>query len=350
MVWFDVTNQSDGKYTLNEKVADVAGNVATADTPVQVDTRAPKSDAASGWIKGGAPYVITATDQASGSGVAVTYYRVDNATTWSSTSTGPADPATAAPVTLNTPVTVSGADGSVHTVDFFSIDNSAYSDWDSATGVPFPGNSEAMTTTWGPYERLVNVAGYQTRTVKIDSVAPTTTVQGADADWHKTPVTLFFTGSDSESGVAYTEWSLDGTNWTKGNQAVVSTNGVDTVSYRSVDNVGNVEATKTVTVDIATTPPVCKAYNATVKVGKTATLKYMVTAVTATADVKIQIKNSHGTTVRMYLLGSKGTKATMSYKVKTGLKAGKYHIVVSAVDQAGNIQSVKGLATLTVKK
>ncbi len=353
--WMDsLLHQSDGIFTLSYKASDIAGNESAQDATLKVDTRAPKSDGAEGWIKGGAPYVITGTDQASGSGVAVTYYRVDNATKWTATSDGPADPAADAPATLETPVAISGADGSTHTVDFFSVDNSAWQGWDPETDEPFPGNPECgFTWAFINDDWFVTAANqYQTRTVKIDAVAPTTTVQGADADWHKTAVSLAFAATDAESGVDYTEWSLDGTTWTQGATATITKNGANTVSYRSVDKVGNVEAAQTVTVKVASKAPTCKAYNAKVKVGRTrvATLKYKVTAITPKADVKIVLRNSRGATVRSYFLGSKSTNTLNSFKVKTRLGVGQYRIVVTAVDEAGNTQSVKGLARLTVTR
>jgi len=350
MLWFEMDywlHRSDGIFTLSYKASDIAGNVSAQDATLKVDTRAPQSDGAEGWIKGGAPYVITGTDQASGSGVAVTYYRVDNATEWTATSEGPADPAADAPATLETPVAISGANGSTHTVDFFSVDNSAWQGWDPETDEPFPGNVEG-DALWNE----IFTMGYETRTVKIDAVAPTTTVQGADDDWHKTAVSLAFAATDAESGVDYTEWSLDGTTWTQGATATITKNGANTVSYRSVDKVGNVEAAQTVTVKVASKAPTCKAYNAKVKVGKTrvATLKYKVTAITPKADVKIVLRNSRGATVRSYFLGSKSTNTLNSFKVKTRLGVGQYRIVVTAVDEAGNTQSVKGLARLTVTR
>ena len=347
--WGSTWGTNDGIYTLMVKVSDVAGNEATADYTVKVDTRAPKSDGASGWIKGGEPYVITATDQASGSGVAVTWYRVDQATKWTAyPGLGPADPMTQAPISLETPVTITGANGSVHTVDFFSIDNSTFQWWNPKS-LPFPGNPEGQVT-WTGGDQALFAVGYQTRTVKIDSAAPTTSVVGNDDEWHKTAVTLFFTGADAESGVAYTEWSLDGTNWTKGTQAVVSKNGVVTVSYRSVDMVGNVEATKTVVVKVATKAPVAKAWPATAKAGKKVALRYRVSAITAKADVVITIRNAKGIVIRNYNLANRATNKILTYNVNPRLKAGAYRIVVTAVDEAGNIQSARGLAKLTIKK
>ena len=101
--------------------------------------------------------------------------------------------------------------------------------------------------------------------VCIDTTPPTTT-DDADAAWHSTPVTVSLTATDpnmpNASGVAYTKYSLDGgTTWTQGTSVTIpapsdhSNDGLHTVSYYSVDNAGNTEATETCTVKIDTTPP-----------------------------------------------------------------------------------------------
>lgn len=97
-----------------------------------------------------------------------------------------------------------------------------------------------------------------------DITAPTTTVTGADSAWHSPAVTLSFAAADDSggSGVAYTEYSLNaGASWTKAGSVTIAApashagDGVHTVSYRSVDRAGNVEAAKTCKVRIDTTPP-----------------------------------------------------------------------------------------------
>ena len=80
-----------------------------------------------------------------------------------------------------------------------------------------------------------------------DLTAPTTSVAGADAAWHDSPVTLTFSAVDTGSGVAYTEFDVDGTGWQKGSTVTIqapadhSNDGIHTVLYRSADNAGNVE-------------------------------------------------------------------------------------------------------------
>jgi hypothetical protein len=70
-------------------------------------------------------------------------------------------------------------------------------------------------------------------------------------------------GSGMVGGLAKTEYKVDGAaTWTTGTSVVIgapadhSNDGVHTVSYRSTDAAGNVEATKSCTVKVDTTPPV----------------------------------------------------------------------------------------------
>ena len=59
-----------------------------------------------------------------------------------------------------------------------------------------------------------------------------------------------------EGGAATTEYAVDGAAWATGTTVKVTGDGVHTVSYRSIDNAGNVEADKSVQVKIDGTAPV----------------------------------------------------------------------------------------------
>ncbi len=72
----------DGIRNLIYSATDRAGNEATKTTEIKIDTRGPVTDGASGWVNGLVPYVLTATDQVPGAGVAATVYRVDQSTPW----------------------------------------------------------------------------------------------------------------------------------------------------------------------------------------------------------------------------------------------------------------------------
>jgi len=93
-----------------------------------------------------------------------------------------------------------------------------------------------------------------------DTTPPVTTaaLDGTvgDAGWYRSGVTVILTASDDRSGVAYTEYNLNGSGWTRyTNPVSVFANGVHNLQYRSVDNRGNVEAIKTIGFQIDTQPP-----------------------------------------------------------------------------------------------
>ncbi len=100
-----------------------------------------------------------------------------------------------------------------------------------------------------------------TRQIRIDTTAPATVQSGADAGWHNAPVIVNFTATDAASGVASTEYKVDGGDWTTGAAVTVpdpasgSNDGPHVVSYRSTDVAGNVETTRTCAVNIVTSAP-----------------------------------------------------------------------------------------------
>jgi hypothetical protein len=341
----------DGIRNLNYSAIDKAGNKASNVTPIKIDTRPPSTDGASGWVNGTVPYVLTATDQVPGAGVAATVYRVDQKTPWSVNSAV----ATATP-TLATSITwTSPKQGDMHTIDFASVDAALPCDFDPvAWKADFPG-----VPTWhlGNWELdILNIlskgAAYKSRTVMLDVTAPTVKVAGADDAWHNSPVTLNFSATDVGSGVDHIEWSIDGTNWTIGNSAVISKNGVVTVSYRAVDKVGLVSATQTVTVKVSTTPPVVTGGgNVSVQMNHKAMFTFTVAANTPTCVVRIQITskaNGHVFMNKNFSNVPTGSAQTRGFKIT--VPAGKYNIRIGATDQAHQVQVPRAVGTLTVTK
>ena len=192
------------------------GNVeATNSVTVRIDATAPTTTGVSGWWNPAFPYTLTAIDQIGRSGVAETDYRLDSGSWQTYTAPG---------------ITLTGVQGTEHTIDFRSVDNA--------------GNTEV----------------YKTSHVTLDVTPPVTVVNGADSAWHDTPVTLNFSSSDVGAGVDYIEYSLDGgTHWTQGNAVTVSHNGTTTVEYRAVDLAqpsGNVEIANSVDVKVDSGMPV----------------------------------------------------------------------------------------------
>jgi uncharacterized repeat protein (TIGR01451 family) len=102
----------------------------------------------------------------------------------------------------------------------------------------------------------------QVTTTIADNIPPITsiTMDGTlgSNNWFISDVTFTFTSSDnpSGSGVASTEYSLDGTTWTTYTAPfTITAEGTTTVFYHSTDNAGNVEEIKQQAINIQKTPP-----------------------------------------------------------------------------------------------
>lgn len=173
----------------------------TSAAAVEVDTIGPMtmSDAKSTPYIGTAMIMLTATDNPGGSGIAKTFYTVDEG-----------------PATEGTEIIVTG-DG-MHDLTFWSVDNA--------------GNVES------PIMTAMITIGASTST---DMVAPMTT---ADAQsLYVGAATINFTATDEGgSGVAHTHYRIDGGTEALGTSVTVAAVGQHTLEYWSVDAAGNVES------------------------------------------------------------------------------------------------------------
>jgi trimeric autotransporter adhesin len=191
--------------------------------------------------------------------------------------------------------------------------------------------------------------------ITLDSTPPTTTTN-APTGWKHVSVTVTLSPTDAGSGMsggsAKTEYSTDGgTTWTTGTSLTIvadpaghTTDGVHTISYRSVDNAGNVASVQTCHVRLDTRKPTPKApWIASARRGRTATLKYRVNDVLpngGTATVTIKVKTLGGTLKKTLRCGVKAVNTTFSvhFTVPRTWKAGTYRFYVYATDTAGNAQ------------
>lgn len=113
--------------------------------------------------------------------------------------------------------------------------------------------------------RATDNAGNVTQTtpqeIKVDTTAPTLSVSMTGAtgqnNWYISNVTLTPTASDSMSGLAILEVSLDGGAWlgTESNQSTVISDGAHIVQFRATDNAGNVSQTATQPINVDATTP-----------------------------------------------------------------------------------------------
>jgi hypothetical protein len=113
--------------------------------------------------------------------------------------------------------------------------------WTTETGASWYEFSDCgLTLSWGLWVGIAN-----------DTTPPTTSINLAGAmqgDHYISPVNISFTATDDMSGVKSTMYQIDDGAWTTFSAPfVVSNEGTHTVSYYSIDNVGNVESIQTST-------------------------------------------------------------------------------------------------------
>ena len=191
----------------------------------------------------------------------------------------------------------------------------------------------------------------------LDTTAPTSTAGGVTANgWYHLPQVVNLTASDNAggSGVKSITYTLDGGSPVTVNAATAPVNiladavthgddGAHTIVYWATDNADNVEATRSLTVNIDTNQPTTTAPSAaSVKRGNKATLRYQVDDVApngGNAVVVIKIKNAAGKVVKTLKLGAKPVNTAGAAKFTCKLARGKYRFFVSATDTAGNVQS-----------
>jgi hypothetical protein len=185
----------------------------------------------------------------------------------------------------------------------------------------------------------------------FDVTPPTTVAAGIPAGWSRTPVTVTLLATDDLSGVATTQYRLQGSPaWILYVAPfVVAAEGTSTYQCQSIDRAGNVEGVHAFTVLVDTHGPQTLALaKVTVKKGKSATFRFRVNDLTPTASVKIKIYK--GTKLRKTLtVGTRATGTALSFKWKATLAKGSYTWKVFATDLAGNAQSSIGSKRLTIK-
>ncbi len=207
-------------YRYRYQVADNVGNQSAPSATsaiAKVDATNPvtSDDAPAGWSNSAATVNLTVIE--TGSGLASTQYRVDGSSFQSGAS-------------VSIPAPADHSNDGVHTVEYRSTDNA--------------GNVETLRSA----------------TVRIDTTLPLTT-DDAPAGWRTSAVTVTLTANDALSGIASTEYRVDGGSFQNGTSVLIpapadhSNDGAHTVEYRSADNAGNTELLHSATVRIDTTLP-----------------------------------------------------------------------------------------------
>jgi hypothetical protein len=199
----------DGLHTFSFYSVDNANNAETVrvSNSFRVDTIAPSTtnSAVSGFAYSGAQTFALAATDASGSGVASTWYRLDGGALTAGTS-------------IPVPAPASGSVS--HTIQWYSIDNA--------------GNQETTRSVTFTIQPQVT-----------DITAPTTTASPNPAAGaiYKANQTVTLAATDGGSGVKWTYYKIDSGPFVLGTSFTVTGDGLHTFSYYSVDNANNTEAT-----------------------------------------------------------------------------------------------------------
>jgi len=301
----------EGETGVIVRVTDSAAETATDATTVRVDTTDPTAsdNAPGGWVTGDQTVALDTT--AGPSGIAELRYRtrldddpwsdwtvLSGQTTvdvdlsgegehfvqyWAASGAGRTSDVELAVVRIDETVpvvSVAGADDAWHagpvtlsftpTVGPSGLDVVQYwgGEWWSDI-IPVAGAYTLTVTGNGEHGvlyRAVNKAGVASdegmATVRIDTVVPTISVSGNDDAWHSDPVTLTFTPSTGDSGVAAVQYRVGAGDWQdatdagKGDYtAEIGHEGENVVSYRVRNNAGTESDVGRCTVKIDTATP-----------------------------------------------------------------------------------------------
>jgi photosystem II stability/assembly factor-like uncharacterized protein len=196
-----------------------------------------------------------------------------------------------------------------------------------------------------------------------DTAAPVTLDERADTGWHRKPVTIDFTTNDiGTAGVVSTQSRLDDDPWQSGPAITVPAyadhhfDGEHTVLYYSTDAAGNQEQTESRVIGIDTLGPACSVpRNSVADTGRRGTLYFMATdEMSGLKSVTVAIEGRHHRVLRRFVETS-GDWIVIGEDVpyywlrfECGLKPGTYHVVVTALDVAGNHQATVGRGLLRV--
>ena len=368
-----VTISSPGTTTVLYHSVDIVGNAEVPKSvTVKIDLTAPTTTASaspSGWSKGPVTLTLAATDSG-GSGLKATYYKIDGqsqqtyckpvslttgstVTYWSVDNAGNTETThtytpqidTTAPTTTATAVpstwtngtvmlTLAATDGSGCGVKatYYKIGSQSQQTYTA----PITLLSATAVTYWS-VDNLGNTETTHSFTPQIDTTAPTTTVSGTDANWHKATVTVTLKATDAGgSGVKATYYTINGgAQQTYTAPFSVSTQGSNSITYWSVDNAGNTESTKSCTVKIDLAAPVVT-----------------ITTPANGASYKLNASVIASWTATDALSGINATLTTgtvASGKAINTSSTGSKTFTVTATDNAGNV-TTKTVTYTVVKK
>ena len=201
------------------------------------------------------------------------------------------------------------------------------------TTCEFSGLEDGVTYYYGvaAFDAAGNQGNFSAaRNCTQDTSAPETTAllspaapNGADG-WYTSAVNITFDAHDNTSGVAWTEYSLDGAPFTEGPSLSLGADGTHSLSYRSGDLVGNVGEPVAIEIRIDTVPPTAR----------------MSLPGTAYANNTVQYDGTGSTDAVGYFwdLGD-GSNSTAAASGHVYTQPGLYHVTLTVTDRAGLVST-----------
>jgi subtilase family serine protease len=145
-------------------------------------------------------------------------------------------------VKSTTPLALSATDGGVGSNStFYRLWDGTWSQWrDYSASFTLAGRDGTWYVEYLSYDYLGNMEVVRNETLILDNTPPVTTISPV------APFTL--TAVDSGCGVNVTMYRIDGGSWTVYTDGFTLTEGEHTIYYYSIDNLGNVEQEKSLTI------------------------------------------------------------------------------------------------------
>ena len=218
--------------------------------------------------------------------------------------------------------------GSTRVFDATPTTDPPTSGGDAATSASYPDTADGE---WYFHVRSVGRFGTagttEHRMVRIDTTEPRPRPRPLRADGRSTDAPVSIEATDALSGVATTEYSLNGGPAASyAGTFTVSAEGTTTVGYRSADVAGNLEGTQTVEVLIDKTPPV--------------TMADVVLPPPAPATIDLAATDALSGVAQTYYTFGSGVMTGTAVSVTT---PGPYTLQYWSVDHAGNIETTRTL-------
>ncbi|MBM7606229.1 fibronectin type 3 domain-containing protein [Metabacillus crassostreae] len=133
---------------------------------------------------------------------------------------------------------------------YYSVDGSDFEE-----GTSFEVKGEGVhNVSFYSVDKVDNTEKVHTIEVKIDKTAPVTTSDAQDF-WNNKDVTVNLTAEDGKSGVAKTFYAINGSEYVEGTSFIIEKEGLNLVTFYSVDNAGNKEVARTIGVKVDKTAP-----------------------------------------------------------------------------------------------